>query len=279
MTTGEQRKELADFLKTRRAKLSPRQVGLPLGSRRRVKGLRREEVAELSDISMTWYTWLEQGRKVNVSIQVLERIAQALKLDHHELAHLFALAGHPSPLLKTPAEPITASVKLILSGLNPNPAYIIDQWWDLVAWNQAACSVFSNFGEKPLREQNLMWLVFTEPAMRKLFTDWAGFAHCLLVHFRAEYGQNLDNVRAVELTKSLQQESPEFRRWWESHDVTKPSEWRKDLDHPTLGRVSLDSTTFQMYPTARLRLVVYTPVAQTNTTDKLHQLHKELFNA
>lgn len=119
-----------------------------------------------------------------------------------------------------------------------------------------------------------MWLAFTEPAMRQLFVDWSGFAHCLLVHFRADYSQSLDDARAIELARLLQQTSPEFQHWWKCHDVARPPEWRKELDHPVVGRLSLDSTTFQVHPTAKLRLVVYTPGEQTNTVDKLLQLQK-----
>jgi transcriptional regulator with XRE-family HTH domain len=274
MNTSERRKELADFLKTRRTKLLPSQVDLPSGSRRRVKGLRREEVAELADISTNWYTWLEQGRQINVSPQTLERIAQGLRLDRHETEHLFMLAGHPPPLLQSPVEAVTTGIRHILDSLNPNPAYLVDQRWDLVAWNRTACYVFGNFEVKPLLERNLMWLVFTEPAMRQLFADWSGFARCLLVHFRADYSQSLDDPRAIELAELLQRVSPEFQHWWKGHDVARPPEWRKELDHPIVGRLSLDSTTFQVPPAAKLRLVVYTPVGETNTANKLLQLQK-----
>lgn len=274
MNEQQRRAELADFLQTRRARLEPAQVGLPKGSRRRVPGLRREEVAELAGIGVTWYTWLEQARPVNVSLQTLEQIAQALQLDSQEREHLFLLAGQSPPLAVSSGELVTASMQQVLDSLEPNPAYITCPRWDLLAWNRAACLVFSGFDRKPLAERNLLWLAFTDQAMRQLFINWAGFARCLLLHFRADYGRSTGDLRWAELIAALQKVSPEFRSWWSCHDVARPLDWQKELDHPVVGKLLLNSSTFGVHPTGNLRLIVYTPVAETDTASKLQRLQR-----
>ena len=272
MNKKERLKELADFLRTRRAKLSPVQVGLPPGSRRRVPGLRREEVAELAQISVTWYTWLEQARSVKVSPDALLRIAQSLQLDRHEQEHLFFLTGQSPPPAPLAQEQVTESIRQVLESLEPNPAYVVDLRWNLVAWNQAAILVFGDFNVYPPSECNLMWLAFTNPAMKQLFENWSEFAYCLLVHFRADYAQNYGDRSWSELVVTLQKLSPQFCQWWKSHDVARPHEIQ-ELNHPLVGKLLLDSVTFQVYPAANLRLTAYTPKTNIDTL-KLQKLKK-----
>ncbi|WP_319421511.1 helix-turn-helix transcriptional regulator [Pleurocapsa sp. FMAR1] len=274
MNEKERLKELADFLRTRRAKLSPAQVGLPPGLRRRVPGLRREEVAELAQISVTWYTWLEQTRSVKVSPQALLRIAQALQLDRHEQEHLFSLAGQSPPPSSLAQEQVTESIRQVLESLEPNPAYLVDWRWNLLAWNQAAIAVFGDFDVLSSSECNLMWLAFTNSAMKELFVNWSEFAHCLLVHFRADYAQNASDRSWSELALTLQKVSPQFRQWWKSHDVARPHEVQ-ELNHPIVGKLVLDSVTFQVYPAANLRLTAYTPKASLDKS-KLQKLQKTI---
>ncbi len=270
MDEKERRQRLADFLRSRRAKISPTQVGLPQDSRRRVMGLRREEVAELANISVTWYTWLEQARAIRVSSKTMLAIALALQLDHHDQEILFRLAGCPPPPAPT-TELVTTSMRQIIDSLNPAPAYIVDRRWDLLAWNQTAGLVFG-FDPDSLPEQNLMWFVFTNKAIRQLFRDWEKFAHYLLAHFRADYSQNINDPRAVELAGILKQTSPDFRERWKSHEANRPDEFQQELEHPTVGHLLFNPVTFQVYPTANLRMVVYTPVLETDTAKKLQQL-------
>lgn len=273
MSEQQRRKELADFLRTRRSRLTPAQVGLSTGSRRRVPGLRREEVAELADIGVTWYTWLEQARPVNVSVQTLEQIAQALQLDAQEQEYLFLLAGQSPVLSSASSELVTASMRQVLESLEPNPAYITCPRWDLLAWNRAACTVFGEFEQRSLSERNLMWLAFTDPAMHQLFVNWNGFARCLMLHFRADYGRSPGAPRWAELVAALQQVSPEFRSGWSSHEVARPLDWQKELNHPMVGKLVLDSSSFGVHPTGNLRLIVYTP-ANTETAEKLQKLQR-----
>ena len=271
MNEKERLKELADFLRTRRAKLTPAQVGLPPGLRRRVPGLRREEVAELAEISVTWYTWLEQARSVKVSCDALLRIAQALKLDRHEQEHLFLLTGQSPPPPSLAQEPVTESIRQVLKSLEPNPAYLVDLRWNLLAWNQAAISVFGDFSLFPSSECNLMWLAFTNSAMKELFVNWSEFARCLLVNYRADYAQNASDRSWSELATTLQKVSPQFSQWWKSHDVARPHEVQ-ELNHPIVGKLVLDSVTLQIYPAANLRLTAYTPKTDIDTS-KLQKLN------
>ena len=271
MNEKERLKELADFLRTRRAKLSPAQVGLPPGLRRRVPGLRREEVAELAEISVTWYTWLEQARSVKVSSEALSRIARSLKLDRHEQEHLFLLTGQSPPPPSLAQEQVTESIRQVLKSLEPNPAYLVDLRWNLLAWNQAAISVFGDFSVFPSSECNLMWLAFTNSDIKELFVNWSEFARCLLVNYRADYAQNASDRNGRELATTLQKVSPQFRQWWKSHDVARPHEVQ-ELNHPIVGKLVLDSVTFQIYPAANLRLTAYTPKADIDIL-KLQKLN------
>ena len=146
------REELADFLRTRRAALQPGDVGLPVGGRRRTPGLRREEVAQLAGVGTTWYTWLEQGREVRASLDVLEALARALRLNQAERTHLILLGrGEAPPPCKNPAERVSSTLRRLIENLGPNPAYILGRRWDYLAWNDAAVTLLGDFGASPAR--------------------------------------------------------------------------------------------------------------------------------
>src|SRR5437868_5837754 len=164
MHKSERRQALADFLRQRRARLSPTDVGLPPGFRRRTPGLRREEVAQLANMGTSWYVWLEQGRDVHPSAQVLESLAQALRLTLNERRHLFLLAGQPLPPRAFPLEESASpTLQRVLDDLNPNPAYIMGRRWDYLAWNKAANGLFSISEATSPYTRNLLWRVFTNP--------------------------------------------------------------------------------------------------------------------
>lgn len=264
------RLELASFLTTRRARLTPTEVGLPKTARRRVAGLRREEVAELAGIGVAWYTWLEQGRPVQASAETLDKLAQALQLGDSEREYLFALAGYQASPFAEENTAVPISALRMLSNLELSPAYITNLRWDLLAWNPLASAVFGDFDSSPKSERNLLRMTFTNPALRRLFTDWEGFARCMVNHFRADYAQWADHGWS-RLAASLRQTSPIFRDLWEQHDVTKPVEWHKELNHPTAGRLVFDSLTLAVQPIQNLRVVIYTPANQ-ETRDNLQRL-------
>ncbi|GAC1503297.1 MAG: hypothetical protein NVS2B12_14110 [Ktedonobacteraceae bacterium] len=167
MTDNELRAELANFLRIRRSQLSPAEVGLPRTARRKTAGLRREEVAQLAGVGVTWYTWLEQGRDIHVSIQVLDSLAQTFRLTPAEKAHLFLLAGQASPAQPIPQrEHVSPFLYQFLEHMGNNPAYITGHRWDLLAWNRAACQVFADFAAMPIEERNIMHLLFTNEEYR-----------------------------------------------------------------------------------------------------------------
>ncbi|MBO0796283.1 MAG: helix-turn-helix domain-containing protein, partial [Ktedonobacteraceae bacterium] len=186
MNDVERRKELADFLRTCRARLSPTDVGLPPGVRRKTVGLRREEVAQLANVGVTWYTWLEQGRDIHVSRQILESLAQGLRLNIDERTYLFSLAKHPLlPVSDGQREEISPLLQRFLDQLGANPAYIIGRRWDVLAWNRAACMVLGDFRAMPPEQRNIVRFVFTDQELRRRMLDWEGVAQRVLAQFRA----------------------------------------------------------------------------------------------
>ena len=266
----EQRLELADFLRTRRARLSPQQFGLPTVTRRKVPGLRREEVAELAGIGTTWYTWLEQCREVNVSVKTLQRLADALRLAPEERRYMFVLAGQQSPVIDSEKDQMTLDgLRGILRGLDPNPAYILNDCWDFVAWNRSAIKVFGRFQDRPEGERNLVWLLFTDPYLRKLHDDWDSFAYCILTGLRGEIVSTPIKARLAEMTHALRHVSNEFNKWWSTHNILLPQPKFRILRHPKAGKLTFHLTVLQVFRAPHLKLFSFTPVAGTDTEDRL----------
>lgn len=273
MDTTRRENELAEFLRSRRARLSPADVGLPPGVRRRTPGLRREEVAELAGIGTTWYTWLEQGRDIRVSADVLENLARALRLTPDERAHLFRAAhGQPPPRPRAPQETAPLAARRLLAALGVAPAYITGRRWDLLAWNAAAAAVFGDFGALPEVERNLVRVIFTDSEMRRRLVDWEGTARRVLALFRADRGRYADDSWFTEVIDDLRRVSPEFDRWWPRHDVRERAEERKEVEHPLVGRLVLEPTTLHLVGSPDLMLVVYAPLPEQDTARKLRRL-------
>ncbi len=272
--TGQRRREeLADFLRMRRAALNPEDVGLPAGGRRRTPGLRREEVASLAGIGTTWYTWLEQGRDVRASLDVLEALARALRLNQAERTHLILLGrGEAPPPCKNPAERISPTLRRLIENLGPNPAYILGRRWDYLAWNDAAVALLGDFGSIPRAARNHAWLTFTDPTRREMFTDWDRSARVLVAKFRADSARHLRDPEFESLIAALRKTSPEFSRAWERHEVSQSGEGRKDLRHPLAGLMSFSHAVF--HPAERLeqRLILYSPLPENDTAEKLARL-------
>jgi transcriptional regulator with XRE-family HTH domain len=235
-----------------------------------VAGLRREEVAELAGIGVTWYTWLEQARSVNVSAPTLERIATALALDKEEREHLFLLGDQHPPLpVEAVDDRLMATVKQVLASLEPNPAYVLNPRWDLIAWNGAARNVFGDFGKMPEGRRNIVWLTFTDKDFRRMFVDWERFARCVLAHFRADSAAHTGDPRWSELTDALIQQSAEFRHWWTCHEVAWSLDWSKELVHPRAGTLSLNSIQLDLHRPINLKLVAYMPAPGSDTAEHL----------
>lgn len=273
MNDQERRKELAQFLRTRRERLSPEQVGLPPSTRRRTPGLRREELALLAGIGATWYTRLEQGRAITVSAQVLESLARVLRLDADERNHLFILAREHLPADPYPLTALVSpALQRILDRMGHYPAYVVGPRWDIVAWNQATCRVCADFATMPPRERNILWFLFTNPLQRVRLVDWEREARGTLALFRASTERYVGEPWFTSLVADLKQVSPEFRDWWPRHDVQGVHSGKKELNHPLVGRLVVQATTFQVVDAPDLRMIVYTPVPETETANKLAQL-------
>ena len=270
MNDKERRAELAQFLRTRRERIVPQQVGLPVGTRRRTPGLRREELALLAGVGATWYTWLEQGRAITVSGQVLESLARVLQLDADERAHLFILArgqlpADPLPLTQT----IDPALQLILDTMGIYPALILSPRWDIIAWNQATCRMLTDFGLLTSRERNLLWFLFADSRNRAMAVDWEREAQRFLALFRASTQRYVGEPWLTELINDLKQVSPAFREWWPRHDIQGVQTDHKHLLHPLVGLLVLQAKTFQVADHPDLQMIVYTPVSGTDTAAKL----------
>jgi transcriptional regulator with XRE-family HTH domain len=267
------RDELADFLRQRRASLQPDDVGLPGGGRRRTPGLRREEVAQLAGVGTTWYTWLEQGREVRASFEVLEAIAGALRLTPAERNHLILLGrGEQAPALPPPAERVAPSVRRLIANLGGNPAFILGRRWDYLAWNRAASVVFGDFGELPKAERNHVWQMFADPARRDLSCDWKHATRLMVARFRADSAHHVGDPAFEELISALQRSSPEFCKLWKRHEVAQPGVGRKELNHPTAGRLVFEHAVFNPAETPEQRLALYSPLPEDDTPAKLAAL-------
>lgn len=267
------REELADFLRKRRASLRPEDVGLPGGGRRRTPGLRREEVAQLAGVGTTWYTWLEQGRDVRASLEVLEALALALALTPAERVHLILLGrGEEAPACKAPAERVSSTLRRLIENLGPNPAYILGRRWDYLAWNRGACALLGDLGAVPHATRNHIWLTFMDPARREMFTDWDPTARLIAAKFRADSARHLGDPSFEELIHSLRKSSPDFCRAWKRHEVARSGEGRKELRHPVEGMLVFEHAVFHSAQTPEQRLILYSPLPEQDTPAKLARL-------
>ncbi len=253
------RRELADFLRSRRARLAPEDVGLPSGRRRRTPGLRREEVADLASVGVTWYTWLEQGRTINPSAEVIEAIASALRLDDAEVDHLHALAGTQASEHTEGRRCVTPQMRLILEALDPCPAAITNARYDVLAWNRAEAALVGDFGLLPECDRNLIWLAFTDPAWRRLLMDYEDSVRRMVARFRSKMSRHVGEPAWAAQLERLTNASPEFRRLWERHEVSGVTTKTKRYLHPRVGLLSLDHTILHLADVPDVDLRVYTP--------------------
>lgn len=268
--------ELADFLKTRRAKILPSQAGLSTGTRRRTPGLRREEVTQLAGIGLTWYTWLEQGRPIHVSTQVIENLSKVLLLDKQERIHLYLLANQPLPT-DIPGYQGTVSPILqhVLDSLIFCPSLVTDQRWNVIAWNKAACLIFDDFSEMNVRERNIVWAMFTDDKYKQLFVDWNLHAKGLLGRFRSAFGQYIEDSWLAQFIDDLKIQSTEFNLWWPLHEIQSNSEVYKQLNHPVAGILDFEVSNFDVSDNSGLKLIVHVPLSETDTATKMKSLLDE----
>lgn len=251
-------RELADFLRSRRARLTPKALGLAPGRRRRTPGLRREEVAELAGIGVDWYIRLEQGRSVRPSATTLDALARVLRLTKAEHAHLRALSSdHKTGTWVRETVPDT--VRRLVESMN-HPAYITGRRWDVLAWNDAADELLG-FSRMHEAERNIMLSMFTSPGARKRFgTGWADEARRMLAQFRLSHDLFAREPAFRDLVAALKAKCPEFDAWWKSHDIRSPASGQKRLRHPKKGVLRYEYATFQVNDDAALKLAVYAPL-------------------
>ena len=266
------RRELAEFLRSRRRQVDPRVAGVPGGGPRRTPGLRREEVALLSSVSHTWYTWLEQGRDIRPSRQVVDALARTLRMSPAEHEYVLRLTGHGGAAPAGAAEGMPAHVQRLLDALGPSPAYAITADWTIVGWNHAYERLYPGVAAVPAAERNLLWLVFTDPAVRSLLADWAGDSRRFLTQFRAEVGPRLADPGVVDLVARLEAASPHFRAGWASHDVDRFSSGERRFEHPGVGTLLLEHHQLTPADAPGLHLVVYTAAPGSDAAPKLARL-------
>lgn len=262
---------LADFLRTRRARLRPEQFDLPTGARRHTPGLRREELAQLVGVGISWYTWLEQGRDIQVSDHVLSRLADILLLDGEERRHLFTLArshvllpGEPDGEKLSPNTPYQSILDAFLY-----PAQLLDHRLSVVAWNDSANQLFGDYAILSERERNLVWSLFMDPLQRQRFVHWERAARGCIAHLHAMRDQYGDDAWVTELIADLRASSPEFRAWWPEHKILLTCNSSSEMYHPLVGHLTFQLTTFTVPQQPERGMVVYTPLPQDDTAAKL----------
>ncbi|CAI9396111.1 helix-turn-helix domain-containing protein [Escherichia coli] len=251
------RKELSEFLRSRRERLEPADVGLTSTGRRRTPGLRREEVAALAGVGLTWYTWLEQGRDISVSAAFLDNLSRVLKLDATERRHLYLLTQQ-----RPPVEPgktwciVPPLIHRLMGNLKTSPAYVINLRWDVIAWNKAADRVF-HFSQYAPERRNLLWMIFADQATRMLFEPWEEQAHQLISHFRRDFVRATQAPDICELIRDLENIDPDFKMWWHEQDIHGPYYGKRQLNVEEIGVVSFEHTMLTIDQDRHLRLVYY----------------------
>jgi len=249
----DQAQRLGEFLRWKRERLSPEQAGLPKGPRRRTPGLRREEVAQLSYVSTTWYTWLEQGRGISVSPRSLSHIANALQLSKAERDYLFSLAE-----LTDPQEQKTASPHFDIEGVMRSvnaPCYVMDAAWQLVAWNPAAQELFSGWLDVD-PAPNMLEFIFTHPLSQQLVIDWPERAKRIVAELRAESTRLDLNAPLNNRVKKLLDQSPEFATWWPNYHVVQREGGQRSFQHPRKGIVHYQQTTWQLVAELGTKMII-----------------------
>jgi transcriptional regulator with XRE-family HTH domain len=256
----DRRRELGAFVRAQRERLSPAVLGLPPGVRRRTPGLRREEIAQASGLSVTWYTWLEQGREVSVSPAALMRLAKALRLGRAERAYLFELSGKRDPeASRETIEPVAEAVLACVHAITA-PAYILDRRWTAQSWNAPAQHLFAGWLDADAEgERNLLRFIFLAPAARTLIRDYDERAHRVAAEFRADVSTHPNDPAIRSLIEELRDGSAEFRRVWNLHGVLEREGGLRTFDHPADGFLRFEQVSFTLASQHGLKLTILMP--------------------
>jgi transcriptional regulator with XRE-family HTH domain len=268
------RAELGAFLRARRESLSRSDAGLPTIGRARTSGLRREEVSYLSGVSVTWYTWLEQGRDIHPSRQVLDALARTLRLTVTEHAYALSLAGY-SPAVTSATPPVAIAppqVQRLMDAVAGSPSYTVTADWRIAGWNAAYAVLYPGVATARGEDRNLLWLVFTDPYVRELLPDWELTSRRFVAEFRADAGPRLGDPAYLDLVARLEQASPEFRAAWAAHDIEGFASRERLFRHPSAGLLTLEHHQLSPSDHPDLHIVIYTPVPGTDAAERLTQL-------
>lgn len=251
------RTELREFLMNRRARLSPRDFGMPDAGRRRTPGLRREEVAVLAGVGISWYQWLEQGRAISVSPQVLDSVARVLRMDEVERGHLYALAGlnPPSVPPAAPCREVDTALIRVLGNWMPFPAHIVDPYWNLVTMNPAAQRLLGYDSS----DRNYLKTLFTNLRFRACYADWAAAAPRVVAQYRAEMTARPDDPGFQNVVDDLLRKNAEFAELWQRRDVVAPGVNAEAVTHPEFGVLFFDVLHLRVPQYPELRLILHSP--------------------
>jgi transcriptional regulator with XRE-family HTH domain len=263
--------DLGDFLRSRRARIQPEEVGLPSHGRRRVPGLRREEVAQLAGVSVDYYIRLEQGRGPSVSDAVLDAVARVLRLDETEHAYLRTVArpGKDTKRARHPAGPrVRPGVQLLLDGMGTTPAFVLGRRMDVLAWNALGDAV-NGFSALAPAERNVPRQVFLDPAAEDFYPDWAAVAAQTVANLRIDAGHHPDDPRMAALIGELSLKSADFRRLWADHEVKECAYGVKRIQHPVAGLLTLPYETLTVPTAPDQTVVAYTPERGSETAERL----------
>ena len=270
-----QRRELAEFIVSRRRRLDPEDFGLSR-RRRRTPGLRREEVASFAGVSLSWYTFLEQARDISVSTGVLDGIARALRLDAHEREHLFRLAGHPpSGAGGSRALQWSPTLQALLDALAPNPATIITPWFEYVAWNDPASRIVPNFLGHGTGPHNLVRYLFNDPAAMRVLEHWEGACTTSVALLRAAAARNPGSPEFERLVADLRVQSAGFAEMWERHEVAGRKSMSPVVVHPEVGRLTFREVDLLVADNPELQVVLFLPDDHDDTRAKLDYLVRQ----
>ena len=262
--TGKRRSELGEFLKARRAQVHPEDVGLPPGPRRRTAGLRREEVAMLAGVGVTWYTWLEQGRPINVSVQVLDAVASTLRMDSPQRWHLYHLAEATPKRSPSSATTVPEPILDILRSLDPLPATLVNGRFDILASNEAHEHLFRNWHSLPCVHKNTLWCCVTEPNARTFLLNYDDEIPFIVARLRAEYANHVGDPDWEEDIRRLLDLCPEFAELWSRREVAGPELRHRRMNHPDAGLMAFIATELAVSAVHGLRILISTPAdAQT----------------
>jgi transcriptional regulator with XRE-family HTH domain len=258
------RRELGRFLRTRRERISPDQVGLPAGPRRRTHGLRREEVAVLAGLSPTWYTYLEQARDIRPSPEVLDSLARVLQLTEDERRYMHVLAYgeviHPEPLEADISGNQILEQVVGLMAASPYPVYCADQYCDLITWNPAATEWFDDWDRTPPAERNYLRWMLCAPAAQRVLVDWESEAQDIVARWRAEVAKWPGDARITELIAEFTEISPHFEQWWHDHNVQEHRSRVRRFRHPRLGVQTLRMVVLNGPEFSPAAAIVHIPV-------------------